>query len=683
MTHKKLTALLAFIALFFIIIVYSNHFYNSFHFDDNHTIENNPSIRTLTNFSKFFTDARTLTPHPENQVYRPLITLSYAIDYKINGGLKDTFWFHISNFFWFLMLLLVMFFFYLKVFNKAIEHRWNYFIALFAVCWFATHAAIAETVNYICARSDSYSTFFVVLAFVMYVFWKPARKFYLYLIPFILSVLLKPTGLMFAPILLVYILLFEKEMSFFDVFKAKRFNDLKSALLIVMPVFVLAALLYYLQAKMTPSTFMPSNLSVYNYMISQPFVWLYYFKSFFLPNQLSADYDWVALTSILNWRFFVGIFFVIVMLIISFITSKKKSTRPIAFGIMWFFLALIPSSTIVPFAEILNDHRVFYPYVGLMLSVCWSIFLLLKYYEDEIRTQFVFSMLIVVYVFFILGANAWATHKRNKVWKTEESLWFDVTEKSPGNGRGLMNYGLSQMAIGKYDVALKYFERAVPLTPNYSSLYVNLGIVKGALGRNIEAENDFRKAIDCGKNEQAPYYFFGNYLVGKNKPAEALPYLEIAVANGPSFLSSRYLLMQLYNEFGMFDKLAEQANQTLLIDPNDQTALRYLNASKSKQSPTIALEEEANKKPTPEGLLNLSLKYYQQLDYEKCIDTSEKALQLKPDYAEAYNNICASYNSLGQYLKAKKACENALRLKPDYELAKNNLNLSITKLNKK
>ncbi|MEI8201962.1 MAG: hypothetical protein WCH34_03060 [Bacteroidota bacterium] len=682
MNQKKITALLAFIALFFILIVYSNHFYNSFHFDDNHTIENNPAIRSLSNFTQFFTDARTLTPHPENQVYRPLITLSYAIDYKLNGGLKDTLWFHLSNFFWFLMLLVVMFFFYVKVFNQAVQHKWNYFIALFGVCWFATHAAIAETVNYICARSDSYSTFFVVLAFVMYIFWKPARRFYLYLIPFILSVLLKPTGLMFAPILFVYILLFDKELSFFDVFKPKRFSDTLSVILKSLPVFILAVLLYYLQSKMTPPTFLPSNLSVYNYMISQPFVWLYYVKSFFIPNTLSADYDWVALTTIWNWRFFVGMLFIIIMLVIGFITSKKKSTRPIAFGIMWFFLALIPSSTIVPFAEILNDHRVFYPYVGLMISVCWAIFLLLRYYENEIRSKLTFKLIIIVYLFFILGANAYATHQRNKVWKTEESLWLDVTQKSPGNGRGLMNYGLSQMAIGKYDIALEYFQRAVPITPYYSSLYVNLGIVKGALGRNVEAEEDFKKAMAYGANEQAPYYFYANYLVGKNRSIEALPYLQTAVKNGPSYLSSRYLLMQLYNEFGMFDQLSDLANQTLQIAPGDATAQMYLDNSKSKAPASKTIESEVEKNPTAEGYLNLSLTYYQQQQYEKCIAASEKALLLKPDFAEAYNNICAACNSLGQFAKAKSAGENAIRLKPDYELAKNNLKVSLKGLNK-
>jgi Flp pilus assembly protein TadD len=49
------------------------------------------------------------------------------------------------------------------------------------------------------------------------------------------------------------------------------------------------------------------------------------------------------------------------------------------------------------------------------------------------------------------------------------------------------------------------------------------------------------------------------------------------------------------------------------------------------------------------------------------------ALELRPNYAEAWNNIGAAYNKLGRYEEAAAACEQALRYKPDLELARNNL----------
>jgi Flp pilus assembly protein TadD len=55
------------------------------------------------------------------------------------------------------------------------------------------------------------------------------------------------------------------------------------------------------------------------------------------------------------------------------------------------------------------------------------------------------------------------------------------------------------------------------------------------------------------------------------------------------------------------------------------------------------------------------------------IAASRAALALRPNYAEAWNNIGAAYNKLGRYDKAGAACEEALRLKPDFQLARNNL----------
>ena len=45
---------------------------------------------------------------------------------------------------------------------------------------------------------------------------------------------------------------------------------------------------------------------------------------------------------------------------------------------------------------------------------------------------------------------------------------------------------------------------------------------------------------------------------------------------------------------------------------------------------------------TAEGWLALSLEQYQAHRYEDCIRSSEHALELRPAYAEAYNNICAA-----------------------------------------
>jgi tetratricopeptide (TPR) repeat protein len=97
----------------------------------------------------------------------------------------------------------------------------------------------------------------------------------------------------------------------------------------------------------------------------------------------------------------------------------------------------------------------------------------------------------------------------------------------------------------------------------------------------------------------------------------------------------------------------------------------------AKRNLQMALDMVAKQK-TPENYLNLSLKYYQAKQYEKCIEASQEALKLRPDYAPAYNNICSAYNEMKMWDKGIEACQQALKIDPDFQLAKNNLNWALT-----
>ena len=107
----------------------------------------------------------------------------------------------------------------------------------------------------------------------------------------------------------------------------------------------------------------------------------------------------------------------------------------------------------------------------------------------------------------------------------------------------------------------------------------------------------------------------------------------------------------------------------------------------SQQKPAVNLQaaiETAAKQKTPEAYLNLSLALYQSGQLEKSIEAAQEALKLTPDYAPAYNNICAANNELRMWDKGIEACQQALRIDPGYQLAKNNLNWAISaKANKK
>jgi len=654
-------------------VTYSNHFYNAFHFDDSHSVENNAYIRNINNIPLFFKDGTTSSVLPQNQSYRPVVTTSLAFDYWLGNG-YNLFYFHLSIFILFLLQGILMFLLYNKVYQSASIKNSSAFIALIATGWYMLHPAIAETVNYVIARSDLISTLFVLLGFVLYTSSPFCKRTFLYLLPIGAGALAKPTAVMFAPLLLIYILLFEANLSLSGIVKKQNLKQVFGVVIKALPAFIFCALMYLLIDKLTPKTWQAGGSSRLLYLITQPFVILHYFGMLFLPTGLSVDSDWGLLPGIWNIRFFIGTAFILIMLALAFYTSKKQLLRPISFGILWFFLALIPTS-VVPLAEVLNDHRMFFPFVGLIMSVGWATGLLVIKGAETLKTKGVnnAAQVFIIPVLIMLFGYAYGTYQRNKVWHTEESLWYDVTLKSPLNGRGLMNYGLTQMEHGKYPVAGLYFNRALRLLPNYYALNVNMGILKAATGDKITAEFYFIKAIQLGPGYQAPHFFYGRFLNDQLRYNEAIFQLNQAIAISPGYLDARLLLMKVYETTENWDRLKEMAQSTLKIVPNNPEVLQYLQASQTKRG-KLEIEASAVKAvPTAEKYLNLSLAYYKVGRYEQCIDAANEALKLKPGYDLAYNNICAAYNKLGQRDRAIAAGRQGLKFSPNNQMLKNNL----------
>jgi tetratricopeptide (TPR) repeat protein len=667
MVKIRQTALLAAILLLLTVAAYSNSFHNSFHFDDSHTIVNNLFIRNIANLPLFFKDSTTFSSLPSNQSYRPVVSATLAIDYWLGKGMSDTFCFHLSSFIIFIIQGMLMVFFYRTVFDFAERRHANIFTALLAAGWYLLHPANAETINYIISRSDALSAMCIVLAFVLYGSSSICRKWHFYLLPIAVGMLTKPITFIFPVLLLFYVLFFEEKASFAAPFSKKGFRHFWAAAKKTVPAFLFILGMLIIIKMLEPPTWTPGGTSQYQYVITQPYVILKYFFSFFLPISLSADTDLAPLKSIADFRFFIGCLFLAALLAVAVITSAKERLRPISFGILWFFLTLLPTS-LIPLAEVMNDHRVFLPYIGLMLSVCWSAYLIVDYCRSHTAFRYC-GAVAAVFIAVLLTVSAYGTHQRNKVWKTEETLWRDVTEKSPGNGRGLMNYGLTLMAKGDYAQAEKNFLKALNLNPHYATLHINLGVLNEATGKPVQAEQYFKKAISLQPGYPEGYFYYARFLNKQNRLEEAIENLTKTLNIAAAHMNARYLLMTSYKDIADFNKAAEIARETLRIAPDDQQALMLLAAIDSgKSKPGFRAVAK-----TPEYYINLSLRYYRAGNFSQCIAAAQKALQVRPDYDLAYNNICAAYNELGQWDKAIEAGQRVVALSPGNTLARNNL----------
>jgi len=361
-------------------------------------------------------------------------------------------------------------------------------------------------VNYVIQRGEIISTCGAVAALAVYAGAPRLRRTQAYLLPFAIGALAKPPAMVFPALLFAYVWIVERRSAA---------ASAKAALPSSIATLVLAGWI----GRHTPPTFVAGARSAAAYWLTQPFVWLRYAFAFFAPVDLSADNDWPLLHSIADPRAIAGVAFVAALGCAIAWTARRDRARPVAFGLAWFAVALVPTS-ITPLAEVANDHRMFFPFVGLTLAVCWAACLWRR-------------AAAVAVIAGVLLLEAVGVHARNDVWRTDETLWHDVTVKSPDNGRGLMNYGLVRMAAGDYATATEYFERALALTPNYSLLHINLGIAYGASGRLVDAEREFHTAIRLAPNDWRSHFYYGRWLRQIRRPDDALAELELAAKQNP------------------------------------------------------------------------------------------------------------------------------------------------------
>ncbi|HJQ38939.1 MAG TPA: tetratricopeptide repeat protein, partial [Thermoanaerobaculia bacterium] len=310
-------------------------------------------------------------------------------------------------------------------------------------------------------------------------------------------------------LLFAYALLIEKQ-------------DWRRALRIALPPLVLGVALLVFLNSMNAKEWQSGGGSAWRYATTQPFIWLHYARLFVLPTGLTADTDWTTFAHWYDVRAIAGYAFIAVLIL-----AIRRAPAVVAFGLLWFAIALLPTS-LFPLAEVANEHRLFFAYIGLVLALAFFI-----------RTR-AFAIAAIA----LLCIHAVATHQRNKVWKSEATLWADVVAKSPRNGRAWMNYGLTRMAKGDYRGAKSDFEHAATLVPDYSVLEINRGIVEGQLGDPAAAERHFRRALQLNADANS-HFFYARWLEKRGRKAEALPHARAAVRLSPALADARVLLSRL------------------------------------------------------------------------------------------------------------------------------------------
>ena len=199
-------------------------------------------------------------------------------------------------------------------------------------------------------------------------------------------------------------------------------------------------------------------------------------------------------------------------------------------------------------------------------------------------------------------------------------------------------------AIGQLEDAVKDYEKALALKPDYAEALYNLGITLRELGQIDAAINSYKKALTIKPDYFGAHNNLGNIYLEIGQLDAAADHFEWAVAYKPDFADA-------YNNLGV------------VCRERDQVYDAIKNFEKAIDIKPDYFQAHSN--------LGHSLQLINQMD--AAVKCYEESLTINPNYALGYINIGLVHQEKGQVDLAIKQYEKVLSINPNHVLAYYNL----------
>jgi len=507
------------------IVVYSNSFDCSFHFDDS-----NVFTSAVTRESATVADWMRLFPS------RPVGMATFALNYHFHK--LDVWGYHFVNLSIHVANALLVFWLVLLTFSTpamkdAAISRHRTLIAFFTAMLFVSHPLATQAVTYIAQRFASLATFFYLLSVLLYVKGRlragSATTPWLFfgggIVSAVLAMLTKEIAFTLPFALLLYEFSFLQADPWKFAFKGREKGLAVGGLILVIFI-VLFFRVFTLKIFETVPPLKGYNYSISasEYLFTQFNVLVTYLRLFVLPINQNLDYDYPVSHGLFDGHTFFSLLFLLAIVAVGVWAFKRW--RLLSFGIFWFFLTMAVESSVIPVSQnVIFEHRTYLSSFGLFLAV---VSLLFYFSKERYKRAAVGLLVVLVCVASVL------TYQRNRVWKDEYTLWTDCVNKSPNKGKTLAGLAQALFSRGDVQAALKYFDKAILLSPNYDLLYYNRGSVKYGLKDYQGAVIDYDAALKINPHHVQSYHNRGYAKVQLKDYQGALADFEAAVNINPN-----------------------------------------------------------------------------------------------------------------------------------------------------
>jgi hypothetical protein len=422
-----------FCILFLTALAYLNSFSGAFQFDDYTVIVGNAGVHS---FSAWLNDL--------GNGIRPLLKLTYLLNWVPGAGRAG---FHAVNLLIHLANTLLLYLIVRKHAGDAVP-------ALLAAGIFGLHPLQTEAVTYICGRSASLAALFYLAGLLAHgeASDNPSGKGGRWLPPllFICALLVKETTITFPAALLLW-----------DLSRGRSFRDhLRAAwpcwLVLVMAIVALAAHARYNALLQYSFAIRPWGEN----LLLQAKSIVYLTSRLFVLSGMNIDPD---LAGSQPSALIAGIIGLTALAALGF--ASLRSFPWLGFGILWFLLNLLPTNSLVPRLDLVNDRQAYLPLAGAAMSAGIAIRLLLKRCGPWLGRSAAVLLMAVLALF---------TFSRNRDYRSEITLWEDTARKSPDKARVHNNLGYAYFLAGRYGPARDEFLAALRINPSHGLARNNL-----------------------------------------------------------------------------------------------------------------------------------------------------------------------------------------------------------------
>jgi tetratricopeptide (TPR) repeat protein len=154
------------------------------------------------------------------------------------------------------------------------------------------------------------------------------------------------------------------------------------------------------------------------------------------------------------------------------------------------------------------------------------------------------------------------------IWQNSIRLWSHVIEQRPERVHLAYYYrGLAFENMARIDSALKDYDTATAIDPNFRDAFIGRGTALEKMGRFDSAVENLNRAIALGPSYEA-YFNRGIILEKMGQIDKAIADYLSAIALNPSRYDAYLAAARSYGKAGSFDKAIEYFTRCIAMNPN-------------------------------------------------------------------------------------------------------------------